>query len=84
MSGLHLLRENQLTEICSVDGGSPAFKGGVRASDLITAINGRDAASLTLKEIRDLLQNNAGNRVDLEIERRNKQMQFEFALEKMI
>jgi C-terminal processing protease CtpA/Prc len=83
-SGLHLLRENQATIAYSVDEGSPAFNCGVRAGDIITSINGKEANSLTLNVIRHLLQSDDGDRVTLQIRRENCPLNFEFTLKPAI
>lgn len=84
MSGLHLLRENQLTVVYSVDENSPAFNGGIKPGDIIISVNDQSASSLTMKVIRRILQSQDGDKVTLRIRRGNDLLDFEFVLKKAI
>ena len=84
MSGLHLLRENQLTVVYSVDENSPAFNGGIKPGDVIISVNGQSASSLTMKDIRRILQSHDGDKVTLRVRRGDDLLDFEFVLKKAI
>ena len=84
MSGLHLLRENQLTVVYSVDENSPAFNDGIKRGDVIILVNGQSASAMTTNDIRHILQSNKGDHVTLQIKRENNLLDFEFTLKKAI
>jgi predicted aspartyl protease len=84
MSGLHLLRENQLTVVYSVDENSPASNAGIKPGDVVISVNGQNASSLTLNDIRCLLQSNDGDHVTLRIKRESASLSFKFILKKVI
>jgi PDZ domain/Aspartyl protease len=84
MSGLHLLRDGETTIVYSVDENSPAFADGIRAKDIIESVNGQNASSLTMKEIRCALQSHDGDKVTLQVRRGDDLLDFEFALKKAI
>jgi S1-C subfamily serine protease len=84
MSGLHLLRQDGITFVYSVDENSPAFVGGIKPNDVIKLVNGQNASSLTLKTIRRALQSHDGDRVELQVRRGNDLLNFEFTLKQTI
>jgi carboxyl-terminal processing protease len=47
--------------------GSPASRAGLKAGDLIVAVNGRDAAGLTLSDLTGLIEGPAGSPVTLSV-----------------
>jgi predicted aspartyl protease len=69
MSGLHLLRADGKTLVYSVDQNSPAFYDGIKADDIISAVNGQNASSLSMRDIRCLLQTRDGDKVALQVRR---------------
>jgi hypothetical protein len=84
MSGLHLLRDGETTIVYSVDENSPAFDCGIRAQDNIESVNGRSAASLTMKAIRLILQSRDKDIITLKVRRGDDLLDFKFALKKII
>jgi hypothetical protein len=84
MSGLHLLREGTSTFVYSVDENSPAFNQGVRPKDIIEIVNGQVVPSLTMRDIRRLLQSRDGDKVDLQIKRGDNVLNVVFALKQTI
>lgn len=68
MSGLHLLREDAGTVVASVDGGSTAAEVGIEPGDRMLKINTREAGSLSMATIRQLLKSADNPEVRLEIE----------------
>jgi hypothetical protein len=84
MSGLHLLRDGEVTIVYSVDENSPAFAHGIRSKDIIESVNEQNASSLTMKAIRLILQSRDGDKVILQVRRGDDLLDFEFALKKAI
>ena len=84
MSGLHLIREGETTIVYSIDENSPAFDIGIRAKDIIEAINGQKASLLTMKNLREMLQSGGGNKVSLQVKREENTLDFAFFLKKSI
>lgn len=80
MSGLHLLREGEMTIVYSVDENSPAFAHGIKPKDFIESVNGQKASSLPIKAIRLILQSRDGDKVTLQVRRGDDLMDFKFAL----
>jgi hypothetical protein len=54
-SGLFLIRSNDVTRVLNVRPGTPGASAGLRDGDVIVAIDGRDASSLSLGAMRTLL-----------------------------
>lgn len=84
MSGLHLVRENQLTTVYSVDENSPAFNRGIKPGDIITSLNGRSASEVNLNDIRRILESGDGDHVKLQIRRGANLLNFDITLKKTI
>lgn len=70
MSGLHLLRREGKTLVYSVDEGSPAARVDIQPGDLINSIDGKSVAQMKMKDIRQRLKANDGDKVVLEINHR--------------
>jgi hypothetical protein len=84
MSGLHLLREGDMTVVYSVDTESPADHCGVKPEDVILSLNGQNASTLTMRSIRRVLKSAAGEKIALEIKRRDKVLKMAFTLKNAI
>jgi hypothetical protein len=84
MSGLHLIRENQETIVYSVDNNSPASKSGIRPQDVITAVNGQDATTLSLRTIRRTLKRNPGDWIRVKIRREANTQEISFQLQQIL
>jgi hypothetical protein len=84
MSGLHLLRNGEETIVYSVDENSPASNSGVRSNDLIEAVNGENASSLTMKAIRRILQSHDGDTITLRVRRGGDLVYCHIALRKAL
>jgi hypothetical protein len=69
MSGLHLLRQGETTIVYSVDENSPAAAQGIKPGDIIDAINGQPASSLTMRVIRRMFKSHDGDNVSLQTKR---------------
>ena len=82
MSGLHLLRDGEVTIVYSVDENSPAFARGIKAKDIIESVNGQKTSLLTINAIRLILQSRDGDKVTLQVRRGNDLLDFEFAFKK--
>jgi hypothetical protein len=71
MSGLRFVMEGsrfEILKVFSVFGGSPAESAGILPGDVVTAIDGRDAASFTRETLREYLER-AGAEVRLAVRR---------------
>ncbi|SHM77033.1 Aspartyl protease [Chryseobacterium carnipullorum] len=60
---------------------SPAFKAGVKKDDRVLTINGSKTADMTMEKIMDLMKSEEGKNITMVIQRKNKEMTFNFVLE---
>ena len=67
MSGLHLVRRDGRTLVYSVDEHSPAAEAGIELGDIINLIDGKDVERIKMKEIRQRLKSNDGDRMAVQI-----------------
>jgi PDZ domain/Sel1 repeat len=84
MSGLELWKIGGKILVEPVDKDSPASRAGMAAGDEIISVNGREAASLSLREIRQILRSNPGDRVTIQAARQGKTETFTFLLKRSI
>jgi len=84
MSGLHLLRQDGDTIVHSVDEGSPAALAGVKADDLIVAVNGQPSAALKMKSVRKALRAGEWKKISLEVKRGERTFPVEFDLKRLL
>ena len=70
--------------VYSVDQGSPAFQAGIRQDDQIVSVNGKDASSLGLRQLRQMLQAKPGTEIQLAVRRDEIIRQFQFTLQRSI
>jgi hypothetical protein len=70
--------------VINVIEGSPAYLAGLKKDDLIVAVNGKSAISLSLTEINNILRSKPGSRVLLVINRDNEIIRTSFRLRRMI
>ncbi|MBI2797882.1 S41 family peptidase [Candidatus Saccharibacteria bacterium] len=66
------IKNNRLTVIAPVDG-TPAARAGIRAGDLIAAIDGKDSSALTTEQAVKMIRGQAGTQVKLIIVRPGQQ-----------
>lgn len=67
--GLEVTMENALVKVVSPIDGTPAAKAGIQSSDLITHIDGKPVADLTLNEAVDKMRGTPGSKVTLTVRR---------------
>lgn len=67
MSGLHLLRKDGAVVVYAADQDSPAALAGFQPGDELTQVNGRKAASLSMRDIRQIFASGNGNTVTAEV-----------------
>lgn len=84
MSGLFLLDTGGKITVYSVAEDSPAFAAGIRAHDQILSLNGRDAAVLNLKSIRDALKTKPGDKIKLRVKRSGQINSASFVLKRLL
>jgi hypothetical protein len=84
MSGLHLLRQDGLTIVHSVDERSPAALAGSKPGDSILFINSKNASTIAMKAVRQMLRAKAGEKVSLILERNQKKLELAFLLKKLM
>lgn len=84
MSGLHLIRREGKTLVYSVDEGSPAGQAGVEPGDVIDSINGKDVAQMKMKDLRQRLKANDGDKVVFEIMHRGAPKTIAMVLRKVL
>lgn len=86
MSGLRLTARPPLFkrfEISGIAEDSPASEAGMREGDVITAVDGRPAADLTLSEVQKSFQRN-GELRRLTIQRGEREFQVDLPLRRLI
>jgi predicted aspartyl protease len=84
MSGLHLLRRDEITFVHSIDQGSPASLGGVQAGDIVLSLNSRKCSEMKMKEIRQLLRANPGDKSAVEVQRNGEVVRIAFVLKRFL
>jgi TPR repeat protein len=84
MSGLRIWMIGGKILVESVEKDSPAARVGMATGDEIISVNGREAASLGLREISLVLKSNPGDRVSIQVIRTGKNETFAFVLERRI
>ncbi|WP_415326196.1 PDZ domain-containing protein [Chryseobacterium sp. MMS23-Vi53] len=67
--------------IAGVRKGSPADKAGLLKDDKLISINGKKTADMTLNKIMELMKSDEGKTINMQIERKNKEMTLSFTLE---
>ncbi|MBE0663151.1 MAG: aspartyl protease family protein [Bacteroidales bacterium] len=70
--------------IINVIEGSPAFHAGLKNDDIIVAINGKNAISISLTDINNILRSKPGSRVVVVLNRDNEIIRTSFRLKRMI
>ena len=84
MSGLHLIRQGEMTIVYSVDENSPAFNQGIKPKDIVEMVNGQNTSSMTMRVIRRVLKSNDGDKITMQVRRGDNVLNFAFALKKAI
>ncbi len=67
--------------VVEVRKGSPAERVGLMAGDVILAINGKDAHTMTLQDVIRYFRDRVGKTIKLKVDRNKLRMQFQFQLE---
>lgn len=84
-SGMRIARSSGGTQVTEVVDDGPAAMAGVRKSDLVTSVDGRPAAGLSLDEIKTVLRDQpAGTRVNLVLRRQGEPFEVAVALRDLI
>ncbi|SHF27378.1 retropepsin-like aspartic protease [Chryseobacterium vrystaatense] len=60
---------------------SPAFKAGLKKDDRVISINGRKTSDMTMEKIMELMKSEEGRNITILVQRKNKEMTFDFVLE---
>lgn len=60
---------------------SPAFAAGLKKDDRIITINGSKTSEMTMEKIMELMKSDEGRNITMVIQRKNKEMTFNFVLE---
>lgn len=60
---------------------SPAFKAGLKKDDRVISINGSKTSDMTMEKIMDLMKSEEGRNITILVQRKNKEMTFDFVLE---
>ncbi len=84
MSGLHLYKISDETVAYSVDEGSPAYRAGIRANDVILKIGNDDVNLFDMWDIRELLRSGNRRKIMMVIKHGNDVKEVSFLLEKRI
>jgi hypothetical protein len=71
-------------EIMNIRKDSPAEKSGLKVGDIIVRINNVSSYRFTLQEINNLLKSEDGRKMEIEVERDNKSMTFDFRLKNLL
>jgi hypothetical protein len=85
MSGLHLLRISGKTVVHSVDEASPAGNAGIIAGDVIVKVEGKEAQSYDMGQLRQLLKSEDGRSITMTIQQRDDDLkEVVFVLKKKV
>jgi len=84
MSGLHLLRENGAVTVYAVDLGSPADRAGIKVGDQILSLNGERSIQLKMQQIRYILQQQDGMKIEVALNREGKSFSTVLMLKSLI
>jgi hypothetical protein len=84
MSGLHLIRQREMTIVYSIDKNSPAYDQGIKAKDIVVLVNGQNTSSMTMRAIRRVLKFNDGDKITMQVRRGENVLNFAFALKRAI
>jgi C-terminal processing protease CtpA/Prc len=84
MSGLHLLRKDGAVVVFAADQGSPAALAGFLAGDELMEINGRKAALLSMRDIRQIFMSGDGNTVTAQVKSNRKVRSLNLRLKRSI
>ncbi|NML71554.1 PDZ domain-containing protein [Chryseobacterium sp. RP-3-3] len=60
---------------------SPAFVAGLKKDDRVITINGSKTSEMTMEKIMELMKSDEGRNITMVIQRKNKEMTFNFVLE---
>ncbi|WP_265131475.1 PDZ domain-containing protein [Chryseobacterium oranimense] len=67
--------------IAGVRKDSPGFKAGLKKDDRVITINGNRTADMTMEKIMEMMKSEEGRTITMVIQRKNKEMTFNFVLE---
>lgn len=67
--------------IAGVRKDSPGFKAGLKKDDRVITINGNRTADMTMEKITEMMKSEEGRTITIVIQRKNKEMTFNFVLE---
>lgn len=81
--GIEMIVKDGYIEILSVFAGFPAQKAGLKAQDIILAIDGTDLAQMPLDLVSPLIRGEPGTKVNLTIKRGDQILQFTVTREKI-
>ena len=84
MSGLHLLRISGKTVVHIVDEASPAGNAGIIAGDIIVKVEGKEAQSYDMGQLRQLLKSEDGRSITMTIQRDDDLKKVVFVLKKKV
>ncbi len=82
--GIEVVPENGFIKIISPIDGTPSYKAGIKAGDLIVRINNKLVGDMTLRQAIDLIRGDPGSKVQLTILRKDAKKPMEFALTREI
>ncbi len=84
MCGVSLVRPDGQTVVYAVYEGCPAAKAGIKAGDVILKLQGRDAATYRMWEIRELFRSGDGKEITLTIRRAGETIDVSLRLERSV
>ncbi len=76
-------RDNRVVIISPIEG-TPAYRKGLRAGDIIMEINGKDTEGMTSADASKLMRGKAGTSIDLKIKRAGLEEPIDFVLERAL
>ncbi len=82
--GIEVVPENGLIKIISPIDGTPAYKAGIKAGDLIIRINNKLVADMTLSQVIEMIRGDPGSKVHLTIIRKELKKPLEIDLTREI
>ena len=82
--GLEVTQESGVIKVVSPIDDTPAFRAGVKAGDLITALDGQTVQGLTLNEAVEKMRGPAGSAIKLTIKRQNVDKPLELSMQREV
>jgi carboxyl-terminal processing protease len=82
--GIEVAPKNGVIKVVTPIDNTPASRAGIRAGDVITAVNGQSVRGLSLDDLIDQISGPAGSKITLSVQREGVDHQLEFTLQREV